>query len=103
MGEYGITHKRTKNNKIHQVQALMLTVQGAENPAIYNRESIIKSITDGNEWYTCKLTEKKYGKYGRQLVTPKQKIHLATLEKETFLRTDKQAKKADHLEDIPSF
>lgn len=89
-----------EDTRINEVRAMMLTDNGLSLPLGYDREDVIQSLNNNDEWYTCLLKEERDGK---KIWTKKAVIHIVEIDGENFIRTDRNKIKSDNLGELPEF
>jgi hypothetical protein len=101
MSEYVVIQARKDAHRIQEAEALMVTVEGAANPSLYERRDIIQSIEHDNFWRVGRVKEKTYGEYGRDVLEVDQPIFVVVVDGEKFLRMDRDKVREDDLGDLP--
>jgi hypothetical protein len=101
VSEYVVIGARMEEHCVREAQVLMVTVEGAANPSVYDRGDIIRSIEGDDFWRVGRIKEKVYGEFGRDVLELDAPIHVVDVEGEKFLRTDRQKVREDELGDLP--
>jgi len=99
MGEYWVSHKRmnTDNTRIIKVKAMERRKgSGLSSAEEYDREEVIQSIENDNNWFTCLQKDKR-------IWTKKAEIHIILVNNVKFIRTDSNQTEADNLGELPDF
>lgn len=94
---YGISKVRYNNERTHIVKVEVRTDQGDSfgAPAEWYRSQVVSSIENGASFVTIFQRNGKWQKG--------QDVHIVTIRGVKYIRTDRNSRAADNLENLPEF
>ncbi len=95
--DYLVSAKRMNNLETHIIAVKAMRVIGtvANDPQIFDRQSVVDAIKRGSSFATSKLVN-NYWQIGAD-------IHIVTINGVNYLRTDKNQTARDNLGELPEF